>query len=125
MNVYSLWAIEASFCLSTAESIDPPQSGNAFSQFNAERYQCTTYTSFISIQVKAGYLCYQETKLSLVIDPFALALRLCGHSRSLDFVLNLVGAKVPVDRSFEKPFLSGKSAFGNPLLKPNRQLKLE
>lgn len=80
------------------------------------------YLSFISIQVKAGYLCYQETKLSLVIDPFALALRLCGHSRSLDFVLNLVGA---VDRSFEKPFLSGKSAFGNPLLKPNRQLKLE
>ena len=78
MNVYSLWAIEASFCLSTAESIDPPQSGNAFSPFNAERYQyqCTTYTSFISIQVKAGYLCYQETKLSLVIDPFALALRL-------------------------------------------------
>ena len=56
------------------------------------------YLSFISIQVKANYLCYQETKLSLVIDPFALALRLCGHSRSLDFVLNLVGAKVPVDR---------------------------
>ena len=56
------------------------------------------YLSFISIQVKAGYLCYQETKLSLVIDPFALALRLCGHSWSLDFVLNLVGAKVPVGR---------------------------
>jgi hypothetical protein len=39
-------------------------------------------------------------------DPFNLALGFCGHPRSLDFVLNVVGAKVHVDRSFEKPFLS-------------------
>jgi hypothetical protein len=48
------------------------------------------YTSFISIQVKACYLYYyyQETKLFIVIDPFALGIRLCGHLRSLNFVLN-------------------------------------
>ena len=75
-----------------------------------------------AFEIKRHHLAYQILVLAfLVIDPFALALRLCGHSRSFDFALNLVGAKVPVDRSFEKPFLSGKSAFGNPLLKPNRQ----
>jgi hypothetical protein len=48
------------------------------------------YTSFISIQVKACYLYYQETKLFLVVDPFALVIGLCGHLRSLNFVLNRV-----------------------------------